>query len=424
MSNKTKITAPKGTHDVLPSEINIWHKIERTLMEISENYGYKEIRFPTFEHTELFNRGVGDTTDVVQKEMYTFNDKGDRSITLRPEGTASTVRSYIENGLSNLPLPAKLYYCVSCFRYERPQAGRYREFRQFGIENFGSSSPYTDAEIISLAMKLLNSSGVKGLQLYINTIGCPDCRNKYNSLLKEFLTSNKNELCNLCNDRMYKNPLRVLDCKNSSCQEIIKNAPSISEVLCDECIEHFELLKKSLTSIGIDYKIDTGLVRGLDYYTRTVFEIKSDDESTGAQSTVCGGGRYDGLVEQLGGDKTPGIGFSIGLERLVNIVKAQNIDFAPEATPKLFFVSIGDEAKEMAFELTNILRSNGIPAEFDHLGRSVKAQMKYADKIKAEYTIVIGEDEIKSGSAQLKNMSDGKVKQIYFSSIKENENIF
>ncbi len=424
MSNKTKITAPKGTHDVLPSDIHIWQKIEQDMLKISSDYGYKEIRFPTFEHTELFNRGVGDTTDVVQKEMYTFNDKGDRSITLRPEGTASTVRSYIENGLSNLPLPAKLCYCVSCFRYERPQAGRYREFRQFGIENFGSSSPYTDAEIISLAINLLNSVGVKGLSLYINTIGCPECRNKYNSILREFLEKNKSSMCELCSERMYKNPLRVLDCKNKSCQTIIANAPSISDVLCEECKEHFETLKNILTSIGITFTVDTGLVRGLDYYTRTVFEVKSDDESTGSQSTVCGGGRYDGLVEQLGGDKTPGIGFSIGLERLVNILKAQNLEIGNPSKPKVFFVSIGEAAKQTAFELTNVLRSNGISAEFDHLGRSVKAQMKYADKINSEYTMVIGDDEISSQSAQLKNMANGEVKTVYFNEFKENKNIF
>ncbi len=422
MSNKTKITAPKGTHDVLPSDIHIWQKIEQSMLKISSDYGYKEIRFPTFEHTELFNRGVGDTTDVVQKEMYTFFDKGDRSITLRPEGTASTVRSYIENGLSNLPLPAKLCYCVSCFRYERPQAGRFREFRQFGIENFGSSSPYTDAEIISLAINLLNSVGVKGLSLYVNTIGCPDCRNKYNKILQEFLNNNKESMCELCCERMNKNPLRVLDCKNKQCQDIIKDAPSISGVLCEDCKEHFDTLKAILSSIGIDYKVDTGLVRGLDYYTRTVFEIKSDDESTGSQSTVCGGGRYDGLVEQLGGDSTPGIGFSIGMERLVNILKAQNVEIENNSNPKVFFVSIGDSAKQVAFELTNLLRGNGVSAEFDHLGRSVKAQMKYADKIKAEYTMVIGDDEITSKSAQLKDMSNGEVKTVYFNEFEKAEN--
>lgn len=380
------------------------------MLSICKNFGYNEIRFPTFEHTELFNRGVGDTTDVVQKEMYTFEDKGGRSITLRPEGTASSVRSFIENSLYSKVMPSKMCYLISCFRYERPQAGRFREFRQFGVENFGSISPKTDAEVISLAMELLLSAGIKGLKLYINSIGCKECRNKYNEVLKEFLNKNKDNLCELCTDRMDRNPLRVLDCKNPNCRTIIDNVPTVGSVLCDDCLNHFETLKNALTMLNIDYEVDEKLVRGLDYYTRTVFEIKSDD--LGAQSTVCGGGRYDGLIEQLGGQPTPGIGFSIGLERLINIVEKQNsLNISPN-TPKFFFASIGEEASMLAFKCVNSLRKYNISAEFDHLDRSVKAQMKYADKIGAKYSVVIGEDEVNKMTAQCKNMESGEVTEI------------
>ncbi len=402
----TKILAPKGTHDVLPDESYIWQDIESKMMSICRNFGYNEIRFPTFEHTELFNRGVGDTTDVVQKEMYTFNDKGDRSITLRPEGTASTVRSFIEHSLYAQALPAKMCYLISCFRYERPQAGRFREFRQFGVENFGSNSPYTDAEVITLAMELLSSAGVKGLKLYINSIGCVECRKKYNEVLKNFLNSKKESLCGLCMDRIDRNPLRVLDCKNSDCQEILKDAPTVDSVLCEDCVNHFETLKKALSALGIDYMVDTGLVRGLDYYTKTVFEIKSED--LGAQSTVCGGGRYDGLIEQLGGPSTPGIGFSIGLERLISIVQKQNAVMTEKPAPTLYIASMGDTATALAFKCVTALRKNNISAEFDHLGKSVKAQMKYADKIGAKFSIVLGDDEVTSMKAKCKNMENGE----------------
>lgn len=402
----TKILAPKGTHDVLPDESYIWQDIESKMMSICRNFGYNEIRFPTFEHTELFNRGVGDTTDVVQKEMYTFNDKGDRSITLRPEGTASTVRSFIEHSLYAQALPAKMCYLISCFRYERPQAGRFREFRQFGVENFGSNSPYTDAEVITLAMELLSSAGVKGLKLYINSIGCVECRKKYNEVLKNFLNSKKESLCGLCMDRIDRNPLRVLDCKNGDCQEILKDAPTVDSVLCEDCVNHFETLKKALSALGIDYMVDTGLVRGLDYYTKTVFEIKSED--LGAQSTVCGGGRYDGLIEQLGGPSTPGIGFSIGLERLISIVQKQNAVMTEKPAPTLYIASMGDTATALAFKCVTALRKNNISAEFDHLGKSVKAQMKYADKIGAKFSIVLGDDEVTSMKAKCKNMENGE----------------
>lgn len=412
MSKQIKITAPKGTHDILPSEVHIWQYVEKKIYEICKSYGYSEIRFPVFEQTDLFNRGVGDTTDVVQKEMYTFTDKGDRSITLRPEGTASTVRSFLENNLYNAPAPVKLFYIITCYRYERPQAGRFREFRQFGIENFGSANPLTDAEVISLAISLLRELGIKDLTLYINSIGCPECRKKYNELLKGYLTEHSEELCELCNDRIGRNPLRVLDCKNPDCKHVIVNAPTVDTVLCDECKEHFEILMDALKSLNIEFVVDTTLVRGLDYYTKTVFEIKSSD--LGAQSTVCGGGRYDGLVGQLGGDSTPGIGFSVGLERLIDILTKK--DLLPEKNndTEIFIASIGDLAAKKSFELVSKLRSNGVVAEFDHLGRSVKAQLKYADKIGAKYSVVIGDDEISSGIVSVKNMLTGETKEYTF----------
>ena len=410
MSKQIKISAPKGTHDILPADVHIWQYVEKCAYEICSKFGYNEIRFPVFEQTDLFNRGVGDTTDVVQKEMYTFNDKGDRSITLRPEGTASTVRSYLENNLNNAPAPVKLFYIITCYRYERPQAGRFREFRQFGVENFGSSSPYTDAEVISLAINLLKKLGINDLKLYINSIGCPECRKKYNELLKSYLTDHNNELCDLCNDRIVRNPLRVLDCKNNDCRTVINNAPTVDMVLCEDCKKHFSTLTEALTAVGIDYIVDTTLVRGLDYYTKTVFEIKSSD--LGAQSTVCGGGRYDGLVEQLGGIPTPGIGFSVGLERLIDVLTKKGLLPEPQNDIALFIASIGEDATNFAFKLATDLRTKGVSVEFDHLSRSVKAQLKYADKLNAKYSVVLGDDEITSGVASVKNMNSGEVKEI------------
>lgn len=412
MSKQIKITAPKGTHDILPSEVHIWQYVEKKIYEICKSYGYNEIRFPVFEQTDLFNRGVGDTTDVVQKEMYTFTDKGDRSITLRPEGTASTVRSFLENNLYNAPAPVKLFYIITCYRYERPQAGRFREFRQFGIENFGSANPLTDAEVISLAMSLLRELGIKDLTLYINSIGCPECRKKYNEILKDYLSEHSGELCDLCNDRIGRNPLRVLDCKNPDCKHVIVNAPTVDTVLCDECKDHFTILMDALKALNIEFVVDTTLVRGLDYYTKTVFEIKSSD--LGAQSTVCGGGRYDGLVGQLGGDATPGIGFSVGLERLIDILTKKDLLPDKDTNAEIFIASIGDAAAKTSFELVSKLRSNGVVAEFDHLGRSVKAQLKYADKIGAKYSAVIGDDEISSGVVSVKNMLTGETKEYTF----------
>lgn len=397
--------APKGTKDILPYDSYKWNYIENIIRNLCSNFGYRELRTPTFEHTELFLRGVGDTTDIVQKEMYTFKDKGDRSITLKPEGTAGAARSFIENNMYNDTLPQKMFYFTPVFRYENPQAGRLREHHQFGIEVFGASKATIDAEVISLALNVFKTLGVKGLQLNINSIGCPDCRPKYNKILTEYLMDNEDKLCDTCKERMHKNPLRALDCKQKSCQETVKNAPLIIDYLCDDCKEHFESLKKCLNSAGIEFKVNPFIVRGLDYYTKTVFEIVSN--SIGSQGTVCGGGRYDGLVEQCGGPSVPGIGFGMGIERLLIVMESQNIVIPKPELYDAFICTMGSAAMDASFPLLLKLRENGVKAEIDHTGRSIKAQFKYANKINAKYVIVIGEDELKNNSVKLKNMQDG-----------------
>lgn len=399
--------APKGTKDVVPEQVYKWQYIEKVIREICDSFGYKEIRTPVFEHTELFQRGMGDTTDVVQKEMYTFEDKGGRSITLRPEGTASVVRSYLENSIYAGPQPTKMYYIISCYRYEKPQSGRLREFHQFGVEAFGAEKPSMDAEIISLAMTLLHRLGIKGLELNINSIGCPECRKVYNEKFIEYLKEHISDMCETCNERYLKNPLRILDCKNSKCKEIAKGAPLILDTLCEDCRTHFEMLKRYLENMNIQYNINPYIVRGLDYYTRTVFEIISND--IGAQGTVCGGGRYDGLIEELGGSPTPGIGFGLGLERLLLTMEGQGIEFPKPEPITLFIASIGDKADMKAQTLVWQLRKENISADKDHMGKSLKAQMKYADKIGAKFTMVLGDNEIDNGQAALKNMGTGEI---------------
>ncbi len=401
---------PKGTKDLLPQDSYKWHYVENIIKELCDSFGYKEIRTPVFEHTELFERGVGDTTDVVQKEMYTFEDKGNRSITLRPEGTASAARSYIENSLYADPQPIKMYYLISCYRYEKPQHGRLREFHQFGIEAFGSKRPSIDAEIISLAIELLNRLGIVNLDLNINSIGCPKCRKDYNDKLKVYLKDNLEKLCKTCHDRYEKNPMRILDCKSERCKEITQEAPVLLDSICDDCKEHFESVKSYLDGMNIRYNIDTGIVRGLDYYTRTVFEFISKD--IGAQGTVCGGGRYDGLIEELGGPSTPGIGFGLGLERLLLTMEAQGI-YIPKPEPfKIFIANLGIKADAKAQTLVQELRKEGVSAEKDHMGKSLKAQMKYANKLGVHYTMVLGDDEINSGKAALKDMQTGETQEI------------
>lgn len=402
--------AIKGTKDVLPKDVHKNQYIEATALDIASKFGYKEIRTPVFEHTELFQRGVGDTTDVVQKEMYTFDDKGGRSITLRPEGTAGAVRSYLENGLCNEALPQKVCYLISCYRYEKPQAGRLREFHQFGVECFGSASPLADAEIIALAKSLFDTLGVKDLSLEINSIGCPTCRAEYHKALKEYFSSRKDELCNTCKSRLDRNPMRILDCKSPICHEIAEGAPVVIDYLCDECKEHFENVQKYLKAQNIEYTINPQIVRGLDYYTKTVFEFVSN--SIGAQGTVCGGGRYDGLVEELGGQHTPSLGFAMGIERLMLLMEAQGCEFPEAEKPDLFIVAHGEKATLKAVEIAKDMREEGFSALLDLNQRSVRAQMKYADKLGAKFNVVIGDNEVEAKTAKLKNMQTGEETEI------------
>ena len=402
--------AIKGTKDVLPKDVHKNQYIEATALDIASKFGYKEIRTPVFEHTELFQRGVGDTTDVVQKEMYTFDDKGGRSITLRPEGTAGAVRSYLENGLCNEALPQKVCYLISCYRYEKPQAGRLREFHQFGVECFGSASPLADAEIIALAKSLFDTLGVKDLSLEINSIGCPTCRAEYHKALKKYFSSRKDELCDTCKSRLDRNPMRILDCKSPICHEIADGAPVVIDYLCDECKEHFENVQKYLKAQNIEYTINPQIVRGLDYYTKTVFEFVSN--SIGAQGTVCGGGRYDGLVEELGGQHTPSLGFAMGIERLMLLMEAQGCEFPEAEKPDLFIVALGEKATLKAVEIAKDMREEGFSALLDLNQRSVRAQMKYADKLGAKFNVVIGDNEVEAKTAKLKNMQTGEETEI------------
>ena len=399
------IKAPKGTMDVTPDNAYKWQFIENKIREITGEFGVSEVRTPVFEHTELFQRGVGDTTDVVEKEMYTFNDKGDRSITLRPEGTAGAVRLFVEHGLFNNPMPIKTYYLTSCYRYEKPQAGRLREFHQFGVEYFGTQSPTADAEIMELVMMLYKRLGLKGLSLNINSIGCPNCRKQYNEMLKDYLRRNYDDLCDTCKSRFDRNPMRILDCKSPVCKEIAKGAPFLIDNICSECRDHFDMVKKYLDSAGLKYNIDPYIVRGLDYYTKTVFEVVAQNKNS--NNTICGGGRYDGLVEELGGNSTPACGFALGMERLLLTMEEQGIDIPDTTNVKLYIGSMGEECSLFAHKIANNLRDEGLSVECDHLGRGVKAQLKYSNKIKAEYTLILGEDEISSGKGKLKNMSDG-----------------
>lgn len=402
--------AIKGTKDVLPKDVHKNQYIEATALDIASKFGYKEIRTPVFEHTELFQRGVGDTTDVVQKEMYTFDDKGGRSITLRPEGTAGAVRSFLENGLCNEALPQKVCYLTSCYRYEKPQAGRLREFHQFGVECFGTASPLADAEIIALAKSIFDALGVRDLSLEINSIGCPKCRAEYHKALKEYFASRKDELCDTCKGRLDRNPMRILDCKSPICHEIAQGAPVVIDYLCDECKEHFEKVQKYLDAQNIEYKINPQIVRGLDYYTKTVFEFVSN--SIGAQGTVCGGGRYDGLVEELGGQHTASLGFAMGLERLMLLMEAQGCEFPQAEKPDLFIVALGEKATLKAVEIAKDMREEGFSALLDLNQRSVRAQMKYADKLGAKFNVVIGDNEVENKIAKLKNMQTGEETEI------------
>lgn len=402
--------AVKGTNDTLPADSHRLQFVENKMLSTAGLYGFREIRVPVFEHTEVFSRSVGDTTDVVQKEMYTFEDKGGRSITLRPELTAGVVRSVIENGLIYGSLPVKVCYIGGCYRYEKPQAGRLREFHQFGVECFGAASPAADAEVISLARQVLTNVGVKNISLEINSIGCPECRKAYHNALKEYFSSRADELCGTCNERLDRNPMRILDCKSPICKEIAADAPVIIDFLCDDCREHFEQVKSHLTAAGIEYTVNPHIVRGLDYYTRTVFEFVSGD--IGAQSTVCGGGRYDGLVTQMGGNPTPALGFAMGIERLMMVLENTDAEFPSAPVCDIYIAPMGEKAAVKATALCTTLRADGFEALCDICGRGLKAQMKYADKVGALYTLVLGDNELESGKAQLKEMATGNITEV------------
>ena len=409
--------AIKGTNDILPDKSHNWQFVEGKMLEVASLYGFKEIRVPVFEHTEVFLRSVGDTTDVVQKEMYTFDDKGGRSITLRPELTAGVIRSAIEKGLVNAALPAKVCYIGGCYRYEKPQAGRLREFHQFGVECIGAASPNADAEVIALARQVLNSVGIEKISLEINSIGCPECRKEYHKALKEYFSANKDELCTTCLDRLDRNPMRILDCKSPVCSGFAEKAPVVLDFLCDDCREHFEKVKAHLTAQKIDFTVNPHIVRGLDYYTRTVFEFVSGD--IGAQATVCGGGRYDGLISQMGGPSVPSLGFGMGIERLMLVLEAQKTELPKAPKTDIYIATMGDSAALKATELCALLREEGLKAETDICNRGLKAQMKYANKIGAKFSMVLGDSEIESGKAKLKDMEDGTETEIKIDEIVE-----
>ncbi len=402
------IQKPKGTRDILPQESYKWQYIENKIKDLFQNYGFKEIRVPVFENTELFQRGVGETTDVVQKEMYTFNDKGGRSVTLRPEGTAGVVRAYIENGMASLPSPVKLWYNMAMYRYENVQKGRLREFHQIGAEVIGTNSYMSDVETILMANRIFEVLNIPGIKLEINSIGCPECRKKYQEALKEYIKPNLEEYCETCKTRFEKNPLRILDCKEKRCKELNLNAPIILDYLCEECSTHFENVKNMLNKLNIKYNVEPGIVRGLDYYTKTVFEFVSKDEGY----TVLAGGRYDGLVEELDGQSTPAIGFAMGVERLVEIYEKYNSNTIPEKEMDLYIAYIGDEANILATKLVEDLRKENIYVEKDVTGKSLKAQFKYANKQNARYCITIGDEEVKSNKITIKKMDTGEEKDI------------
>jgi len=403
------IQKPKGTKDILPSESYKWQYIEKLAKDIFENSGLQEIRVPVFENTELFLRGVGETTDVVQKEMYTFEDKGGRSITLRPEGTAGAVRAYIENGMASLPSPIKLWYAMSIYRYENVQKGRQREFHQIGVEVLGSGAYQADVEVILLGQKFFEALKIPNIKLMLNSIGCPTCRAKYQEALRDFIRPNLDKYCETCKNRFDKNPMRILDCKEDACKKMNQGAPVILDYLCPECKEHFENVKKRLTELGVDYEIDSSIVRGLDYYTKTVFEFVSQDEGY----TVLGGGRYDGLVKELGGQDTPAVGFATGVERILEIYEKYNKENVVQPRKMdLYLATMGDKAELEATQLALALREKGLFVEVDVAGRSLKAQFKYADKKEAKYVLTMGEDEVFNKTAKLKNMQTSEEMEV------------
>ena len=409
--------APRGTKDILPDTVGDWNYVEGEIRELCRRFGYSEIRTPIFEHTELFQRGIGEGTDVVDKEMYTFTDRGERSITLRPENTASAVRAYLQNKLYAQSNLVELFYIGSMFRYDRPQAGRMREFHQFGVEALGEANPAVDAEVILLAMNLLEGLGLKDLELSINSVGCPKCRSKYRTMLQDFFRDKLEDLCEDCRSRFERSPLRILDCKKDSDKPYMADAPKITDCLCEECADHFAKLKELLTSAGISFTHDPRLVRGLDYYTKTAFEIKYPP--LGAQSAVAGGGRYDGLIEEMGGNPTPAVGFATGLERLLLALESQNLLPEKNRSVDAYVVALGETAQAEGFKLLNSLRQQGLSAAMDFAGRSMKAQMKQANKLGAKYSVILGEDEIAEGVVMLRSMEDSSQAKVPMNQVAE-----
>ncbi len=408
-------TRPRGTNDIIPGEVEKWRRVENQFFNICAHYGYNEIRTPVFEHTELFQRGVGDTTDIVEKEMYTFTDRGGRSITLRPENTAPAVRAYLENKLYAGPQPVKLCYSGPMFRYDRPQAGRFRQFHQVGVEVFGANDPAVDCEVIAMAMDFYGRLGLQNLELHINSVGCPVCRPLQRRELKKYFQPHLDALCRNCQERFEKNPLRILDCKERRCAETGAGAPSTLDCLCPECADHFARVKKNLDLLNIAYVIDRRLVRGLDYYTHTAFEIMARD--IGAQSSIGGGGRYNGLIETCGGPPTPGVGYALGMERIILAMERQGITIDTSAGSDVFVVTAGTEAADMACKLLFSLRSAGISADKDYLGRSLKAQMKYAGKSGVRFVVIIGAEELARGAVLVRDMSAGEQEEVAADSI-------
>lgn len=409
--------APKGTKDVMPDQVYKWHFVEKVFADICQKYGFKEVRTPIFEHTELFTRGVGDTTDIVEKQMYTFSDYAKRSITLKPEGTSPVVRAFVEHKQFAEVQPTKMYYNIPCFRYEKPQSGRLREFHQLGIEVFGTSNMMADAEVICLAYDFLNALEIQDLELRINSIGCPNCREKHRAALKEFLKPKYDKLCETCKGRYDRNPLRILDCKSEVCQELGKEAPMMLDYLCDDCKEAFEDVQKNLTAMGVKFIVDPSIVRGLDYYTKTAFEFVTN--KIGAQGTVCGGGRYDHLIEEIGGPETPGVGFGLGIERLLLTMEANGIEIPKPESADVFIAVMGDAAKEYGLSLMRKLRLEGLKVEMDLLARNFKGQFKYANRINAKYTVVIGDNELNEGKLAIKTMATSEQRVVEIDNIIE-----
>ena len=411
-------TRPRGTNDFLPGESEKWQYIEQLCRQVCAEYGYREIRLPIFEHTEVYLRSVGETSDIVEKEMYSFEDKGLTHVTLRPEGTAGTVRAFLENRLYADPQPTKLYYMGPMFRYDKPQAGRYRQFNQFGIEVFGADHATIDAEVITLAVEIFKRLGLTGLSVKINTVGCADCRPKHMEELKTYFRQHEDKLCETCRDRLERNPLRILDCKEDGCKAVAKGAPTTIEAACDNCSTHFNQLLGYLDAVGISYEIDTNLVRGLDYYVRTAFEVVINSVGS-AQNALCGGGRYNGMVEQFGGDDMPGIGYAMGMERLLLTLKEQGIELPVGNHPDVYIAPLGDAAQKEAFVLTQALRSRNIYTEKDYLGKSLKAQMKAADRFQVKYCVIIGDSELEKGIAVVREMATGEQQEIALSQLVE-----